>query len=72
MRRGGEAQVVRTMEAGGHQVEKERYKRLFAELCRQEEADGGRDGEDAVPSSGEQLERFKFWLGLPNEYYKQH
>ena len=72
MRRGGEPQVVRKMEAGGHQVEKERYKRLFAELCRREEAEGVPDEEDAATSSGEQLERFKFWLGLPNEYYKQH
>ena len=60
------------MEAGGHAIEKARYKRLFAEMCRQEEAEGVPPGEGTASASNDQLERFKFWLGLPNEYYKQH
>lgn len=79
--------VLRAMEAQGFELDKERYKALFAEVCRREEAArragrrrtaGNGDGTGAIgrlDSDGElppneNLERFKFWLGLPNSYYR--
>ena len=74
------------MEArGGFVLDKARYKALFAEMCRREEAacraggggrSGGADGgggnggdtDDAPPN--ENLERFKWWLGMPSSYYR--
>jgi len=61
---------VRAMEARGFELDKDRYKALFAEICRQEEAGrragagrrpGGTSANGAPPN--ENVERFKFWLG---------
>ena len=56
------------MERTGTVTDKEKYKRLLAELQRRE----GQQrplGDDGPPVRNESLERFKFWLGMPNNLY---
>jgi len=57
-------QMVRRMEADGYRVDKGRYQDLFTQLSRDE-----KEGDGTAGRPNEQLERFKFWLGLPNNYY---
>ena len=58
------------MERSGAVADKVKYKRLVASLQRREER---QQFDDGTRSTGrlrnEHLERFKFWLGMPNNYY---
>lgn len=61
-------QAVRAMELVGAKIDKEKYKTMIARLeenCATK-ANGSNVGGN---NSGTYLERFKFWLGLPNKYY---
>jgi hypothetical protein len=59
------------MERTGAIVDKAKYKRLVAGLHREEKQrrrdDGERYGDRA---RNVHLERFKFWLGMPNKYFE--
>lgn len=64
-------QVVRTMERFGQSADKRRLKALYYELYR------GRDrlvaetySRSVVRQRSTALERFKFWLGIQNSYYR--
>ena len=71
-------QAVRALELVGAEVDKEKYKKYLlgkeeeiTSIARQRErpgfaADERGDGE----TNNSSLERFKFWLGLPNTYYQ--
>ena len=75
-------QAVRALELVGAEIDKDKYKNYL--LGKEEEIMGiarrskreslspsssrGRDGEEETENSS--LERFKFWLGLPNNYYR--
>jgi hypothetical protein len=61
------------MERCGTRADKAKHKRLFQELYAREERwkrtqRGGRSAASASNSNAA-LQRFKFWLGLPNSYY---
>ena len=58
-------QVVRAMERSGEIADKAKYKQLLAELYRREE----RQRIDTSDVRNVHLERFKFWLGMPNKYF---
>ncbi len=67
------------MEAWGFELDKGRYKALFVEVCRREErrrrrgssSDGCESEDDVAVQPNENLERFKWWLGLPSTYYQR-
>ena len=60
-------QVIRAMERVGQQVDKGRIKRALEDLLRQQSKVAGRQRKR---SRNEGLERLKFWLGIPNNYYE--
>ncbi|CAL8460726.1 g257 [Coccomyxa elongata] len=60
-------QVIRAMERVGQQVDKGRIKRALEDLLRQQSKLQGRQRKR---SRNEGLERLKFWLGIPNNYYE--
>ena len=69
-------EIVRCMEDGGISADRLKYKRLFIELY-SDLKEGGKGNEvplnsatRASPKQNKSLEAFKFWLGLPNHYYR--
>lgn len=74
-------QTVRALELLGHPVEKDKYRALVqaeakrAQRAAQRQRPAGAGGAAASasrrrrPERSSHLERFKFWLGLPNSYY---
>jgi hypothetical protein len=54
------------MERVGARADKQRIKATLEEMIRRQQA--GAPSPKARPRN-ENLERFKFWLGLPNRYY---
>lgn len=60
-------QVVRAMERVGAQVDKQRIKRTLEQMIRRQA--NAPSSSRKAPRRNENLERFKFWLGLPNRYY---
>lgn len=61
-------QAVRAMELVGAKIDKEKYKNMISKL--EENYVTKANNKNTVDkSSGTYLERFKFWLGLPNNYY---
>ncbi|CAG9466865.1 unnamed protein product [Pedinophyceae sp. YPF-701] len=70
-------QVVGAMERVGVAADKKRIRELFLRIHTREEHERRRTGElirdgDAggARSKCRELERFKFWLGMPNDYYE--
>lgn len=64
------AQVVRAMERLGERVDRARIKRaLDAMIRRREQAHAA--GAARGRGRPEALERLKFWLGMPNQYYER-
>lgn len=61
-------QAVRAMELVGAKIDKEKYKSMIANL-EEKYANKSRKLDAGDNSSSAYLERFKFWLGLPNNYY---
>eukprot|EP00850_Spirogloea_muscicola_P015474 SM000118S25617 [mRNA] locus=s118:289931:294469:- [translate_table: standard] len=69
-------EIVACMEGAGIPADKLKYKRTFIELY--SDLYPKAITEAATPQSGERalewarhLEQFKFWLGLPNDYYRR-
>ena len=63
-------QVVKAMEAAGAKIDRERIGAVLSEIIsRQREAEKRRGIIRPRPPNAA-LERFKFWLGLPNRYYE--
>lgn len=60
-------QFVRAMEQEGKDIDKTRLKRTLEAVLRMREQSYKRNFKE-LPRN-ENLERFKFWLGLPNHYY---
>lgn len=60
-------QFVRAMEKAGKNVDKARIKITLETVVRLQEK-YYRERSKLYPKN-ENLERFKFWLGLPNQYY---
>ena len=62
------AQVASILDRAGAPVDKVRLQRALAELQAERKAptqsNASRD-----QASNEYIERFKFWVGLPNQYY---
>ena len=56
------------MERTGAVADKAKYKRLIAELYRRDERQRTYIGDGRDRNEG--LERFKFWLGMPNRYFE--
>eukprot|EP00889_Picochlorum_renovo_P001348 jgi/Picre1/28378/NNA_003783.t1 len=64
-------QAVRAMELVGAEVDKEKYKTMITRL--EEKSRARRSNQSKLEeknSSKVYMERFKFWLGLPNSYYQ--
>lgn len=64
-------QAVRAMELVGAEVDKEKYKTMMTRL--EERSRARRSNQSKLEeknSSKAYMERFKFWLGLPNSYYQ--
>ena len=54
----------------GGVVDKAKYRRLIMELLRlKEQQRQQRQGSGRSGGKNEHLERFKFWLGMPNTYF---
>ncbi len=60
-------QVVRTMERFGKSADKRRLKALYKEMYQGRERVAG--SKRNARQRNTSIERFKFWLGLPNSYY---
>ena len=60
-------QFVRAMEQEGKDIDKTRLKRTLEAVLRMREQSYKHKSKE-LPRN-ENLERFKFWLGLPNHYY---
>lgn len=68
--RGERMQVAGILEQVGAKVSRSRLARALDEL-ENAESSLQQDGSNTVPSSGNvYIERFKFWIGLPNKYYQ--
>ena len=68
------SQFVRAMEREGQIMDKARIKRELEGVLRQKELSmrrGRGKGGGANAHKNPQLERLKFWLGLPNHYYDE-
>lgn len=64
------AKVAGILEQVGAKVSRSRLARALDEL-ENAESSLQQDGSNTVPSSGNvYIERFKFWIGLPNKYYQ--
>ena len=63
----GLLQFVRAMEKAGNNVDKARIKTTLESVVKLQER-YYRERSKMYPKN-ENLERFKFWLGLPNQYY---
>ncbi|KAK9868727.1 hypothetical protein WJX84_006572 [Apatococcus fuscideae] len=61
-------QVMKTMESQGQPVDKQRIKRRLEQVFRRQ-SKVQRASHRHMPSTNENLERLKFWLGLENRYY---
>ena len=65
-------EIVRCMEDGGISADRLKYKRLFIELYSDLKGNDSplNSATRASPKSNKSVEAFKFWLGLPNHYYR--
>jgi len=60
-------QFVRAMEREGKDIDRGHIKRTLEAVLKMREQSYKRSSKE-LPRN-ENLERFKFWLGLPNQYY---
>ena len=68
-------QVAVAMERSGVVADKERIRGLYERLHVSEEEEreilyGAEKQRRKSPGTGKELDRFKFWLGLPNNFYE--
>ena len=61
-------QFVRAMERAGKNLDKQRIKQTLEVVLKSKEMAYRKPSQGTLPRN-ENLERFKFWLGLPNNYY---
>ena len=61
-------QFVRAMERAGKNLDKQRIKQTLEVVLKSQEEAYRKRSPGTLPRN-ENLERFKFWLGLPNNYY---